>query len=89
MSKSRSFRMFTPEELKTIKAHSGKVSLLELSKVLEINYSNLSTALKQHKIKFIPYRKITRAKKESPAMTKKKNDEGEMLLTDDMAKSWF
>lgn len=89
MAKPRIYRDFTEAELKTIKEKNGKISLLELSKLLNINYSSLSSMINQHKVQFSAQRKPTYIKKESPAMTKTKNDEGELLLTDEMTKGWF
>lgn len=86
----RKFRPFEESELKVIKENSGKITLMELSKKLEMNYCNLSTALKQHQVPFIPAKAIRKSVvKESSSMNRKFNDEGLEILTDEMMEEWF
>lgn len=81
----RNYRVFTPEELIVIKENSGKKTLAELAEIMNINYSNLSSMLNQHRVFFAPLRvsKVTRTKTKA-GLTKEKNEKGEMLLTDKM-----
>ena len=90
MATKRKFREFTPEELKVIKSNSGKVTLVKLAEIMGINYTNLSTALNQHRVPFTPFKtpKVM-PKKESSALVKIKNERGELLLTDDIIQSWY
>lgn len=83
----RVFRDFTEEELKIIKENSGKVNLQELSVKLNINYTNLSSALHQHRIPFKPRKRSHNAKEVEVQRTH--DDEGNELLTDDHLKEWF
>lgn len=81
----RTYTNFTSAQLKLIQKNNGKITLKELSELLEINYSNLSGALSYHKIVFEPFRKkrISRCVDDSK-MTKEFNEEGEALLTDEI-----
>lgn len=88
--KVRSFKPFDESELKIIKEKNGTISLKELSVILRMNYGNLSTAMKQQKISWTSKKKgRTKKFKESSSMVRKKNDDGELLVTDEMIKSWF
>ena len=86
----RVFRKFTPEELKIISDSNGKVTLADLAVKLDFNYTNLCTAIKQHRVFFNPLRTEriipTRV---SSALSKSVDDSGKELLTDKLMKSWF
>lgn len=88
--RERTFRPFTPEELTIIRDSNKKMTLADLALKLNINYTNLSSALKYHRVVFNPLftpRHIP--KKEPVKMTKKVNSENEELLTDELMTAWF
>jgi hypothetical protein len=87
---ARKARNFTEDELKIIKENSGKISLRELSIQLKYNYTNLSTALKQHKVDFKAKKSVkTRTVYTTSIMMRKKDEKGRSLLTDEHLKEWF
>lgn len=87
----RKHRDFTLEELKIIRAQSGKINLQTLAGLIEWDYCNLSSALKQQKVAFNPLRtKRVRPAQTDSTMTKKVAEDGKTeLLTDDHYKEWF
>lgn len=93
--KRRTYKLFTPAQLETIKENNGQVTLIKLSEILGKSYSNVCGALKLYRIPFKPSRKIREEelipKPKDPKeiiIIKKFNGKKEML-TDDLAKSWF
>lgn len=87
----RKYRNFTEEELKVIKDSNKKINTRELAVLLKINYTNLTSMLKYHRVMFVPNKKkpAPKEKKESVVMDKKVNEKGQALLTDALMQSWF
>jgi hypothetical protein len=89
MGKSSKRREFSELELKIIKESSGKLTLLDLSIKLGINYTNLSTSLRQQRVPFSPYRTPrVYAKHISSSMIEKTNSKNQKLVTDEHLKEW-
>ena len=88
MSRKRNYPEFTDEQKKIIAKNNEKVSLRELSLLLEINYSNLSGSLKKHKIFFKQKSKNRIVFSSKSSMASKINEHGEELVTDEMIKEW-
>lgn len=88
MNKQRNYREFTPDELKTIASYNGKTSLMGLSKIMGINYTNFTSAIRQHRVPFESKKEpsTTPVIKMSSALLNKTNKEGEDILTDEMMK---
>lgn len=49
MAKKRKYRPFTPEEIVIINAQSGLVSIAELAKIVDINYTSLTVMLNSYR----------------------------------------
>jgi len=87
-TRKRSYIKFTPEQEKLIKESNGIVPLADLAKQLGINYTNLSGALRYHRIVYNSPKKEKSQKpvkkRVTPELKKEFNEDGEEILTDKM-----
>ena len=82
-------RIFTDIELQIIKDNSGKVNIKELSLLLNINYTSLSTAMNEQRVPFAPRKSVRKPTVvPSASMVKIKNNKGENIVTDELLKEW-